>query len=428
MNCPRCANDLPAGFLFCHVCGQELAAGEADRRSFAVKPDEPVRSFRLVSTIMPTGAAERPRTYQIALAIAVVAALGAALLGWTPVALMVAAFAIPIVYIVYLYDVNLWEDAPIPVTGLAFLLTGGLAAVFTWWWRSLLSPSLGATVDGGSQATVTGILVMVLLVPVVGELIRQIGPVVLASRPQFDDLMDGLTFGIVSGVAYSTADTLVRHWALVEGGFNSPGDGWSTWTTLLLLEGFVKPLVIGTATGIACAEFSGLGRGYDGFTKRYAIAVGEAIMWNVLYFGGIYLLGLIEAGWLSVLLSLVWGLLLLGGLLLRVRTVLQTGLLEAALENAARFHADSGVGPDGDLQFCPACEMPLMAGAAFCGACGQAVRATAPGHHHDTGAAAPAATSAPTGGSAPTGASTVATVGPPPVGPDSARLDDEEAL
>ena len=413
--------------LFCHVCGQELAAGQADRQSFAVKPDESVRSFRLVSTIMPTGAAERPKTYQIAFLIALVVAIGAALLGWTPVALMVAAFAIPIVYIVYLYDVNLWEDAPVPVTGLAFGLTGALAAVFTWFWRGLESPLIGASADGGGpQATLTGILVMVVLVPVVGELIRQIGPVILASRPQFDDLMDGLTFGIISGVAYSTADTLVRHWALVEGGFNAPGDGWSTWTSLLLLEGFVKPLVIGSATGIACAEFAGLGRGYDGLTKRYAVAVGEAIMWNVLYFGGTYLLGLVGSGWLSVLLSLAWGLLLLGGLLLRVRTVLQTGLLEAALENAARFHADAGVGPDGDLQFCPACEMPLLFSAAFCGACGAALSASAAGHHRDSAVATAAAGGA--GGATMTTSTAVDDgVGPPPVGPSSARLDDEEA-
>ncbi|MGA4669732.1 PrsW family intramembrane metalloprotease [Propionibacteriaceae bacterium Y1923] len=384
-----------------------------------MKPDEPVRSFRLVSTIMPTGAAERPRTYQIAFAIAVVAALGAALLGWTPVALMLAAFAIPIVYIVYLYDVNLWEDAPVPVTGLAFLLTAVLGGVFTWLWvRPTPLARIDPSYDGGGPVfSATTLLIMVLLVPVVGELIRQIGPVVLASRPQFDDLMDGLTFGIVSGVAYSTADTLVRHWALVEGGFNSPGVGAGTWTTLLLLEGFVKPLVIGTATGIACAEFSGLGRGYDGFSKRYVVAVAEAIGWNGLYFGGIYLLGLIGTGWISVLLSLVWGVVLLGALVLRVRTVLQTGLLEAALESAARF-GEAGVGAAGDLQFCPACEMPLLPGAAFCGACGTALDATAQGHHRER---TPVLTSAATADHPSDG------IGEPPTTSESARLDDQEA-
>ncbi|MGA4508561.1 PrsW family intramembrane metalloprotease [Propionibacteriaceae bacterium G1746] len=408
MNCPRCTTELATGALYCHVCGHQLSSGTAERRSFVVKPDEPVRSFRLVSTIMPTGAAERPRTYQIAFGIALAVAVVAALLGWTPIALMVAAFAVPIVYIVYLYDVNLWEDAPIPVTGLAFLLTGALAVGFTLLWRSWMPSSLSAgTVDGsGSTVSVTGVLIMAVLVPVVGELIRQVGPVLLASRPQFDDLMDGLTFGIISGVAYATGDTLVRHWSLVQAGFNDPGQGAVTWTSLMVLEGFIKPLVIGTATGIACAEFAGLGRGYDGFTPRYFMAVLEAVLWNVAYFGGVYLLSLVEATWLGLVLSLAWGALLLVGLVLRVRGVLQTGLLEAALEKAARFHGAAPVGADGVLDHCPACEMPLMAGAAFCGACGTAIQATAAGHQ---------------------GGATEPDVGPPPMTPDSARWDDEEA-
>ena len=48
--------------------------------------------------------------------------------------ILIATFAIPIVYILYLYDVNLWEDEPIPVVAAAFVLTGVLAAVFTWIW------------------------------------------------------------------------------------------------------------------------------------------------------------------------------------------------------------------------------------------------------------------------------------------------------
>ena len=47
--------------------------------------------------------------------------------------------------------------------------------------------------------------------------------------------------------------------------------------------------------------------------------------------------------------------------------------MEAALEHAART---AGVGPDGELEFCAQCEMPLQPGAAFCAACGTAVAAT----------------------------------------------------
>ena len=132
MNCPRCHAELPDVAHFCHVCGQDVRSDDLTRRrSFAAKPDEPVASFALVSTIMPRGAGERPQTYRIALTIAMAVALIAAIFGALPIAILVAAFAIPIVYIVYLYDVNLWEDEPIPVTGLAFGLTGVLTILFT---------------------------------------------------------------------------------------------------------------------------------------------------------------------------------------------------------------------------------------------------------------------------------------------------------
>lgn len=342
----------------------------ARRKSFAVKPDEPVASFALVSTIMPRGTTGHPQTYRLALVVALVAALVSAIFGLLPIAVLIAAFAVPIVYIVYVYDVNQWEDQPIPVTALAFLLTGVLAAVFLAALKffGLLNPPMPATDIGGvgmGGPSVTGILVWALLVPVIGEVIRQIGPVVLASRPAFDDLMDGLTFGIISGVAFSTADTLVRHWPLLTGGFIGVDDP-GTWASLMFLEGFVKPLVIGTASGIACAEFSGLGEGYDGFTGRYVRGLLEAIAANVAYAGGVYLLGFLGNPTLRIMLQVAWALVILAILIVRVRNVLHHGLMEAALESAARG-SQSG---NRRLDFCPACEMPLLPESVFCTACG----------------------------------------------------------
>ncbi|MGI3781319.1 MAG: hypothetical protein ACRYG2_11150, partial [Janthinobacterium lividum] len=318
-----------------------------------------------------------------------VVALVAAIFGAMPIAVLVAAFEVPIVYIVYMYDVNLWEDEPIPVTGLAFGLTGALALVWTVVWTLLRGPVTFATpaLDGsGSGAPALGTFLLVaILVPVVGEAIRQVGPVLLASRPQFDDLMDGLTFGVISGVAYAAFDTLVRHWALLTGGLQTSDPG--LWVSLIFLEGFVKPLLMGTATGLACAEFSGLGRGFDGVTPRYLRAVVLAVVANVAYQAGTYLFSFVGSATLGVVLSILWGLSILGILVLRLRVVLHTGLMEAALEHAART---AGVGPDGGLTFCSQCEMPLQPGAAFCAACGTAVAATANAHRPRVGAGAPA--------------------------------------
>jgi hypothetical protein len=377
VGCPRCGAALPEVAHFCHVCGLDERSGDTGRRhSFAAKPDEAVASFALISSIMPRGAGQRPQTYRLALTVALAVALVAAIFGAMPIAVLVAAFAIPIVYIVYLYDVNLWEDQPLPVTALAFLLTGGLALLFTVLWTFLRGPVPFAPsgLDGALSPApqLSTFLLVAVLVPVVGELIRQVGPVMLASRPQFDDLMDGLTFGVVSGVAYACFDTLVRHGDLLTGGLQDQNAG--LWASLVFLEGFVKPLVMGTATGLACAEFSGLGRGYDGFTPRYLRAVALAVVANIAYQAGTYLFSFVGSPTLAVLLSVLWGLLILGVLILRLRTVLHTGLMEAALERSAR---DRGVGEAGELEFCARCEMPLQEHAAFCTACGTAVRVQA---------------------------------------------------
>ena len=312
MECPRCNTSLPEVAHFCHVCGTDLVSEDGGRKaSFALKPDEPVASFALVSTIMPRGVSGRPNTYRLALEVTLALVALTAIVGAVPIALMIAAFAVPVVYIVYLYDVNLWEDEPITVTGAAFLLTLVLSIGWTLAWVAMSghSPVIQVTAGVGGP-TILGFLIAGVLAPVVGELIREAGPIFLASRPKFDDLMDGLTFGVISGVAYATGDTLVKHWALITGGFSSGNDG-GAWLALLVLEGFIKPLVLGTATGIACAEFSGLGEGYDGFTNRYFRGFGEAVLASVLYFGGTYLLSFVPNPVVGTVLSILYGLVLL---------------------------------------------------------------------------------------------------------------------
>ena len=61
--------------------------------------------------------------------------------------------------------------------------------------------------------------------------------------------------------------------------------------------------MIGTATGLACAEFSGLGRGYDGFTPRYVRAVVLAVVANIAYQAGVYLFSFVGSATLGVLLE-----------------------------------------------------------------------------------------------------------------------------
>jgi len=377
VECPRCKSDVPEVSHFCHHCGADLLSGDAGRsKAYAARPDEPVASFRLVSTIMPYNTGDRPYTYRIALGIALVLTVLAAVLGALPVAIMIAAFAVPIVYVLYLYDVNLWEDEPVPVVAIAFAGTGLLAVLFTLLWKDSLGLSLAG--PEGMSLGVQGrdLLILLLLVPVVSELLRQIGPLYLASRPKFDDLMDGLTFGVVAGVAYACFETLVLHWGWLSAGFQGPSADAGTWVSVVLLHGFIKPLVYGSATGLAAAEFSGLGERYDGFTPRWVAGLLQAILVNAAFNGGAYLLSFVggRGSLTGQVLAVVWGLLILGALIIRVRSVLHKGLLEAALEAASRGGSKNA---SGEMAFCPQCEMPLLAHSDFCSACGNSVRAAA---------------------------------------------------
>lgn len=378
LQCPRCAGQVPAVAHFCHSCGTDLKGSDDSRRkSYAAQPDQAVLSFQPVDTIMPRGAAGHPGTYRIATLVTLLLMIITAAFGALPLALVVAAFAVPIVYIVYIYDVNQWEDEPVMVTALAFLLTFALAFGFTWLWRGWVqNPGISGAME--SYFDWSGLLVCALLVPIVGELIRQIGPLVLASRPAFDDLMDGFTFGVIAGVAYAAAETLVLYWKFFALGFTGSADPL-TLILVLLQHGFIKPLIYGTATGIAGAEFSGLGKGYDGFSGRWAKAVVVAILAVASYQVGLYTFASLVNNELGVLLGFLWALVILAALTFAARNVLHIGLLEAALEASAR--RDPSVGAEGDLEFCPKCEMPLLAGSIFCTNCGVSVDALS-GHHH----------------------------------------------
>jgi hypothetical protein len=380
--CPRCSGTVPDLARFCHLCGTDLVRDDPGRkRSFACRPDELVESFALLSTVMPRTLGRPVRTYRLALGAALVLVSTATLAGALPLAVLLAAVSVPAVYLAYLHDARLWEVEPLRVVGLAFGLTLVLAVGWTSV-RALLAGPAAQQVPSstGPQApSVLGFLVAGVLVPVVGELLREVGPLRLASRPLFDDVLDAATLGLLSGMAYATGDTLVARWALVTGApLTSESRG--PLLALLLLEGFVKPLVLGLATALALIRFSGVGEGYDGFTDGYFRGLGEAVLASVAFFGGTYLLGLVPDRGVSAVLSAMYGLALLAAVLVRVRAALHTSLLDGAVLWRLRY---SPVGRDGVVTTCRCCQSGLGCRAAFCGACGTAVLAFT--HLHGSG-------------------------------------------
>jgi hypothetical protein len=366
----------PVGARYDPVTGADLLAGGNERRqSFALQPGEPVNSFNVVTSLMPLASGSAPQTYRWALGLGLLIPVIAGALGFLAFAFVAAALVVPAIYIVYMYDVNEWEDQPIAVVLGAVALAAALGVGWTFAWHAgILSGEL-IPVDGGEGAggvEWTSLVVLVLLVPVVSLALMQVGPLVLATRPQFDDMIDALTFGVASGAAFAAAETIVVNRGLFSSFGHIDNANAGFWVSLILSAAIVKPIVYGAAAGIALAAWSGLGAGYDGFKPGYIRGVAEALAALIVFQGGLYFAARLE-GTTGAVVGLVWGALIAAVLVIRLRYLLHFAVLEAALEASATGQAmkDSARG----AAYCPSCEMPLPEGANFCVACGTSTRA-----------------------------------------------------
>lgn len=376
MTCPRCSTELPTGAAFCHRCGADAVWANATdggrRHSYAAQPGEGVVSFNVVSALMPLATEQAPQTYRFALAAGGAIPLIAVLLGWLPFAFGAAALLVPAVYVLYLYDVNEWEDQPLRVLVGTVLATAVLALVWTWIWHGSLLPDDNLALHRSGSWSAPTVLVACVLAPLVGEALRQLGPLALSRRPQFDDLIDAVTFAVAAGATWAAVETLVVNRSLILGGFQGGRDvDTAHWWLTLAVAGLLKPIVYGSASALALAAFSGVGPGFRGFRGAYWRALAETLAIVVCFQLGQYAADRL-GGRSGSVAALVVAAAVAGYAIIRVRMVLHTALLEGALEAArndgAAQHATSGEA------YCGHCDMPLLDSAAFCSACGTSTR------------------------------------------------------
>src|SRR4051794_21382876 len=329
---------------------------------------------------MPHTSRRSADNYRWAMLISGALILGATALGLLPIAVAAAAFLIPLAYLVYLDDVNLWEEAPTAVVVGLFVATGALAVLVSMFFFEWAFDAQWASFAGGSRSrggidsmSFPALLIFAVLLPVVAEVAKNLFAVLLAARPQFDDMIDGLTFGVAAGTAYAAFETIVVYRSVFTAQDFRTEQGIATWLVVVVNVMVVKSLIYGTATGIAVAAFSGKGEAYDGFAPAYFANFGLAVGANVLYWLGVRLMAYLPFG---NALGLVWGFAILAALVLKIRMMLQVALLEAAVEAAAKGDGSDDKRSTFVETFCPECENVLLTNASFCIVCGTSVRSS----------------------------------------------------
>ncbi len=347
--CPHCGMTVPEGD-FCGHCGAHLTTASTTRRhAFAAVPSESVAHLSIVTTLFPHLAHRRGGAFRWALLGGGAAVVLLAVLQLFAPATAVATFLLPGLYLLYLYEVEVYESEPWLVIGVTMVAGAVFGYVFTAYSGDALA-QLNLTGDSSSAYLLAGVAI-----PIVAQALMLAGPLFLYSfRGRFREPLDGLTFGAASALGFTLASSLATFWPLISGPLVGSGPALD-WALRLLQAGILIALINASTTGLITAAIwlhrydlrRSRGTWYASILATLMVALGAQILIAMLSF---VIPDLITQVVIRSLATI--------GLLLYLRLVLHRALLaEGAVHE---------IGPDAP---CPECHrvVPTML---FCPACG----------------------------------------------------------
>jgi RsiW-degrading membrane proteinase PrsW (M82 family) len=364
VRCDHCAHDVPDG-VFCTRCGAhqgttgELGDAKLREHRYAAHPHEHVAQPSVFTTLFPHLGQHKIHEFRWAFVVGLAGIAVLYISGLITAAILVATFLVPVLYLTYLYEAQVYRDEPAIVLG--FTIGGGavVGLVVTLVERAIYNPypGIGNPLQGGLVNFGT-LLFLGLLVPVVQEVLKPLPAIFMTNRAEFPETVDGLVFGVAAGLGFSVAESLVAFSSALTNlpPHLAPGNWIFDLTTLAVFQ----PLVQGSATGMIVAIVWRYRRGRLAGREMGGIAM--AVLAHVVFSMGTLLL---KDAAVSPLLVLVFQAVVVGALLIYIRYLLHHALLEEA---AHMGFAET---------ICPNCHMHIVA-SGFCPNCGVALTA-APG-------------------------------------------------
>ena len=359
VTCRHCENEVPDE-PHCVRCGGPLGHRESPhrhgKRGYAAAPEERWYLPRFASTLYPHLPSSDMRPFRIGVGAGLTAVVVLCLLGLYPLALVAAAVGVPVTFLLYLWDVDLYEDEPLTV--IAFTVVWGLIAGIVLGLAARHVASQGAMLASGSSSHQVVWLGVVL--PCAALLLAIAGPLVLLPYRKFNDVLDGVTFGACSAATLLAAEAITNSADFLHLGFHPAGDH-GLWIARLLTLGIALPVLAAGVAGSACGSFwlrfRAPARDRDALGPLGSPFLAVPLAAAALV--GAYVSALYVGQWWTLAITL----LLAAAALVWLRWMIHIGLREEAGEK-----------PIGPPVTCPSChhETPLHT---FCGWCGVSMRA-----------------------------------------------------
>ncbi|MFI5282970.1 MAG: PrsW family glutamic-type intramembrane protease [Candidatus Dormibacterales bacterium] len=352
---------MPFG-VFCTRCGahqgttREFGDPRTRLHRYAAHPSEHVLQPVVFTTLFPHLGHDKVHEFRWAFLIGVGAIVLLFATGLILAAILVAALLLPLLYLVYFYEAQVYRDDPVRV--IALTLGGGFAVgvVLTLLTHIAYQPFLDPVNPLGAAGTGVGFLLLVgLVLPTVQEAAKALPPFLMPKRIAFPETVDGLVFGIASGLGFALAEAVVGFaGALTHMPAQVSPAGWLF--TLASLAIF-QPLLQGGATGLVVVAIWRYRR--NRASRREIGAVVAALGAHVAFAFGTQWM---REAQIDGLFILVWQAALVSGLMICIRYVVHLALLDEA---ANIGYAET---------VCPSCHVPIVA-AGFCPTCGIALSA-----------------------------------------------------
>ena len=211
--CAGCGSVVPAG-AFCGCCGAYLGTG-VDRlhvlrpRVFAVAPRERVLVPMITSSVFPHLPQSYRNPFRIGILLLLFGLVCSALLRFLGPMVIIAAFGVPLLFGLYLWESGLLRDMP----GHALATAATMGAVLGVGWVLLtggaLAHSYGIPMAAGF--VLQNLLGVGLVISVGGAILMAMPALIIrALRPRTRESLDGFVIGALGALAFTAAATTTR--------------------------------------------------------------------------------------------------------------------------------------------------------------------------------------------------------------------------
>jgi hypothetical protein len=256
--CPYCSNVTPSG-NYCGVCGAHLVHPQANlaaRRphAFLANPEESVLRLTVVSSLFPHLSHRSSVPFRAGFALLVGLLIAFSTTGLEAPVIALAAMGVPLLFQLYIYEMDVYEDNHLALAAETLLIGAGLGVGWALLGGPVVSqalqPTLSSSLSGGD------VVKAAVLVPIVGQALMLVPLLlVLVLAPGFGsrrESLDGFTLGAASALGFSFAAVITDLASRLSAGLVTSRPFTSVLTEALI-RGVATPVLVSAATGLVGA-------------------------------------------------------------------------------------------------------------------------------------------------------------------------------